>query len=169
MIIGWLAALVVTGSCFASQQPAEDCVSGEPQPVLNAASPLIHGHAFTITGTRTAEESAVLDPDLAIHVSRAGCAHYSLVYSFSIATRVPRSDTGAWLREASEVMRRIARAETTGFAATLAAALERQAKTGSYLYGTPIDITPGYASAVLEVAADSHERTAVRVSYQVAL
>ena len=57
----------------ASQDQADRCVSGEPQPVLDAASPMIHSHVFAITGVRTAEESAVLEPDLPIHVSRAGC------------------------------------------------------------------------------------------------
>src|SRR6476660_5117355 len=111
-----------------SQDQAGGCVSGEPAPVLDAASPLIHSHVFAITGVRTAEESAVLEPALPIHVSRAGCAHFSLVYSFSLAAPAPLGDSRTWLREASAVMRRIARAETAGFASTLAAALEKQAR-----------------------------------------
>ena len=153
----------------ASQDQSDRCVSGEPQPVLDAASPMIHSHVFAITGVRTAEESAVLEPDLPIHVSRAGCAHFSLVYSFSLAVRAPLADSRTWLREASGVMRRIARAETAGFASTLAAALENQAKARSYRYGDPIVITEGYASAVLEVSADSEKTRSVRVAYQVVL
>ena len=153
----------------ASQDQAGGCVSGEPAPVLDAASPLIHSHVFAITGVRTAEESAVLEPDLPIHVSRAGCAHFSLVYSFSLAVRAPLGDSRTWLREASGVMRRIARAETAGFASTLAAALEKQARARSYRYGDPIVITEGYASAVLEVSADGEKTRSVRVAYQVVL
>src|SRR5262245_26267840 len=170
MIRCWFAAVVIAGSSAAGQQRPVDCVSGEPQPVLNAASPLISSHVFTITGDRTAEESAVLQPDLTIHVSRAGCAHYGLVYSFSVATRAPLSDSRAWLREASGVLRRIARAETAGFAATLADALDRQEKANPYRYGDPIVITEGYASAVLDAAANTKTGlTDIRVSYQVVL
>jgi hypothetical protein len=169
MIPQWPAALAVAASVLAPQQHG-DCVSGEPQPVLSAASPLISSHVFTITGDRTAEESAVLQPNLTIRVSRAGCAHYSLVYSFSVATRAPLANSRAWLREASGVMRRLARAETAGFAATLADALEKQQKASSYRYGDPIVITEGYASAVLEVATNSQTGlTDIRVSYQVVL
>jgi hypothetical protein len=145
-------------------------VSGEPQPVLNAASPLISSHVFTITGDRTAEESAVLKPNLTIHVSRAGCAHYSLVYSFSMATGAPLTDSRAWLRDTSSVLRRIARAETAAFAATLADALDKQAKAGPYHYGDAIVITEGYASAVLQVDSGGDKSHAtVRVAYQVVL
>jgi hypothetical protein len=158
-----------TATHGAPQDQADRCVSGEPEPVLDAASPMIHSHVFAITGVRTAEESAVLEPNLPIHVSRAGCAHFSLVYSFSLAARAPLGDSRAWLREASGVMRRIARAETAGFASTLAAALEKQARARSYRYGDPIVITEGYASAVLEVSADSEKTRSVRVAYQVVL
>jgi hypothetical protein len=49
-LAGWMAG--------ASQDQADPCVSGEPEPVLDAASPMIHSHIFRITGPRTAEESA---------------------------------------------------------------------------------------------------------------
>jgi hypothetical protein len=165
----WLAG-VVAATLSPALQASGSCVSGEPQPVLNAASPLISSHLFTVTGDRTAEESAVLRPNLTIHVSRSGCAHYSLVYSFSVAVRAPLADSRAWLREATGVLRRIARAETAAFAATLADALDKQAKAGTYRYGDAIVITEGYASAVLEVVSDSDKSHAtVRVAYQVVL
>ena len=169
LIILALATTWAAATPRASQDQADRCVSGEPAPVLDAASPLIHSHVFAITGVRTAEESAVLEPDLPIHVSRAGCAHFSLVYSFSLAVRTPLGDSRTWLREASGVMRRVARAETAGFASTLAAALEKQARARSYRYGDPIVITEGYASAALEVSADSEKTRSVRVAYQVVL
>jgi len=153
----------------ASQDQADRCVSGEPEPVLNAASPSIHSHVFRITGSRTAEESAVLDPDLTIHVRRAGCAHFSLLYSFDIAARAPLTDSRAWLRIASELMRRIAKAETAGFASVLASALEAQERAGAYRFGEPITITEGYASAELDVVSRDEGHATVRVSYQVVL
>jgi len=153
----------------AFQDQADRCVSGEPAPVLDAASPLIHSHVFAITGVRTAEESAVLEPDLPIHVSRAGCAHFSLQYSFDIAARAPLTDSRAWLRIAREVMRRIAKAETAGFASVLASALEAQERAGAYRFRQPITITEGYASAELDVVRGEQGHATVRVSYQVVL
>jgi hypothetical protein len=153
----------------ASQDQADPCVSGEPEPVLDAASPIIHSHVFRITGPRTAEESAVLEPDLTIHVSRAGCAHFSLLYSFDITAPAPVSDSRAWLRIASGIMRRIAKAETAGFASVLASALESQERAGAYRFREAITITERYASAELDVVSGEQGRATVRVSYQVVL
>jgi hypothetical protein len=158
-----------TATPGALQDQAAPCVSGEPQPVLDAASPMIHSHVFRITGPRTAEESADLEPDLMVHVSRAGCAHFSLLYSFDIAAPAPITDSRAWLRIASEVMRRIAKAETAGFASVLASALEAQERAGAYRFREPITITEGYASAELDVVSHEQGRATVRVSYQVVL
>ena len=144
-------------------------MSGEPEPVLDAASPMIHSHVFRITGPRTAEESAVLDPDLRIHVSRAGCAHFSLLYSFDVAAPAPVTGSLAWLRIASGIMRRIAKAETAGFASVLASALESQERAGAYRFREAITITEGYASAELDVVSGEQGRATVRVSYQVVL
>ena len=161
-----LAAWLTAG---ASQDQTDPCVSGEPEPVLDAASPRIHSHVFKITGPRTAEESAVLEPDLTVHVSRAGCAHFSLLYSFDIAAPAPVTDSRAWLRIASRVMRRIAKAETAGFASVLASALESQERAGVYRFRDAITITEGYASAELDIVSGEQGRATVRVSYQVVL
>jgi hypothetical protein len=158
-----------TATPRAFQDQAGQCPSGEPQPVLDATSPRIHSHVFTITGPRTAEESAVLEPDLTVHVSRAGCAHFSLLYSFDIAAPAPVTDSRAWLRIASGVMRRIAKAETAGFASVLASALESQERAGAYRFREAITITKGYASAELDVVSGEQGRATVRVSYQVVL
>jgi hypothetical protein len=144
-------------------------VSGAPQPVFDAASPRIRSHIFRITGDRTAEESAIVAPNLTVHVSRAGCAHFSLIYSFEVPSEQPITDSRAWLRIASGLMRRVAEAETAGFASTLAASLEKQVTADSYRYGDPIVITEGYASAELDVIATKESRATVRVSYQVVL
>ena len=160
----WAAAIP-----HGSQDQAGRCVSGEPGPVLDAANSRIHSHVFKITGPRTAEESAVIEPDLMVHVSRAGCAHFSLVYSFDITAPAPLTDSRAWLRIASGVMRRIEKAETAGFASVLASALEEQDRAGAYRFREPITITEGYASAELDVVSGEHGRATVRVSYQVVL
>jgi hypothetical protein len=162
-------ALAAWPTAGASQDQADPCVSGEPEPVLDAASTMIHSHVFRITGPRTAEESAVLEPDLTIHVSRAGCAHFSLLYSFDIAAPAPVTDSLAWLRIASGIMRRIAKAETAGFASVLAGALESQERAGAYRFREAITITEGYASAELDVVSGEQGRATVRVSYQVLL
>ena len=60
-----------TATPGASQDQAGDCPSGEPEPVLDAASPRIHSHVFRSQAHVLAEESAVLEPDLTVHVSRA--------------------------------------------------------------------------------------------------
>ena len=164
-----LLALAAWPTAGASQDQSDPCVSGEPEPVLDAASPMIHSHVFRITGPRAAEESAVLDPDLTIHVSRAGCAHFSLLYSFDVAAPAPVTDSLAWLRIASGIMRRIAKAETAGFAAVLASALESQERAGAYRFREAITITEGYASAELDVVSGEQGRATVRVSYQVVL
>ena len=169
----WLMVIALaawpTAAPGASRDQAGDCPSAEPEPVLDAASAGIHSHIFKITGPRTAEESAVLAPNLTVHVSRAGCAHFSLLYSFDIAARAPLTDSRAWLRIAGEVMRRIAKAETAGFASVLASALEAQERAGPYRFREPITITEGYASAELDVVGGEQGRAMVRVSYQVVL
>ena len=168
LLIVLALAAWATATPGAFQDQAGGCPSGEPEPVLDAASPRIHSHVFKITGPRTAEESAVLEPDLTVHVSRAGCAHFSLMYSFDIAAGAPLTDSRAWLRIASGVMRRIAKADT-GFASVLASALESQERAGAYRFREPITITEGYASAELDVVSGEQGRATVRVSYQVVL
>jgi len=171
LFVGVLVVCLARVAVAADQRATDDghCVSGEPQAVLNAASPRVHSHSFTITGTRTAEESAVIEPDLRVHIARAGCAHFSLVYSFDVAVEHPLTDSQSWLRVASWLMRRVSQAETAGFASTLSAALEKQALAGRYTMGDEIAITEGYASASLDLVAGAEGKVTVRVTYGVVL
>ena len=171
LFVGALVVCLARLAVAADQHAADDahCVSGEPAPVLNATSPRVHSHTFTITGPRTAEESAVIEPDLRVHIARAGCAHFSLVYSFDAAVEHPVTDSQAWLRVASGLMRRVSQAETAGFASTLAAALEKQALAGRYTMGDEIAITQGYASASLDLVAGDEGKVTIRVTYGVVL
>ena len=120
----------------------DDCVRGEPEPVL-ASTGTAPRPRFQRTGALSAAEDAQVDDTTSLHITHGGCAHYVENYTFTIrgATR-DTSDTDYWLERGAALLRSLPVGErrTAQIEALATTLMMEAAKPAPYTYGEPIAI-----------------------------
>ena len=147
----------------------DDCVRGEPEPVL-AATGRLRAPRFERTGRLSATEDVQVDDTTSLRITHGGCAHYTETYAFTVsgATR-DSADADYWLERAAALLRSLPAAENrTSQIAALATTLGAEAaKPDPYAYGEPISI-PELTTVTVSVTRKAGDAV-LEIIYDVAL
>ena len=125
-----------------SGQPAssEQCVRGEPVPVLKPSVKAV----FQRTATLEATEDARVADTLSLLIRHGGCAHFSEIYAFTVTGAANNTaESQRWLRHGAQILRRLDVTDTKKSQMDeMAAALEKTADVPTpYIYGDPISVS----------------------------
>ena len=119
---------------------SEQCVRGEPEPVLQRAVKAV----FQRTGKLEATEDARVADTLSLLIRHGGCAHFSEIYAFTVTGAANNTaDSQRWLRLGAQILRRLNVVETKkSQMEEMAGALEKAAEVPTpYIYGDPISVS----------------------------
>lgn len=154
----------------ASPASTDDCVRGEPEPVLAGAGSARPAPRFERTGKLSAVEDLQVDDTTSLRIAHGGCAHYVESYTFSIrgATR-DTTDSDYWLEYSAALLTALPvderrRSQIAALTKTLTA---EAAKGVPYVYGDPISI-PELTTVTL-VVTRKDAGVAIELVYDVAL
>ena len=140
----------------------DECVRGEPEPVLRAAGAAARPR-FERRGTLSAVEDLQLDGATSLRITHGGCAHYVMTYAFTVrgAAR-DTADSRYWLGRSIDWLRALPVVEShEGEIDQIVTALRTAAGAPTpYTYGKPVR-----ASEMAQVWASVNRagRDAVRV------
>ena len=118
----------------------EQCVRGEPEPVLKPAVQAV----FQRTSKLEATEDARVADTLSLLIRHGGCAHFSEIYAFTVTGAANNTaDSQRWLRHGAQILRRLNVVDVKkSQMEEMATALEKAAElTTPYLYGDPISVS----------------------------
>jgi len=148
----------------------DDCVRGEPEPVLAGAGSARPAPRFERTGKLSAVEDLEVDDTTSLRIAHGGCAHYVESYTFSIrgATR-DTTDADYWLERAAALLTALPvderrRSQIAALTKTLTA---EAAKGVPYVYGDPISIPE--LTTVTFVVTRKDAGVTIELVYDVAL
>lgn len=154
----------------ASTSSTDDCVRGEPEPVLLSA-PSRPIPRFERTGKLEAREDTQIDDTTSLTILHGGCAHYVENYTFTIrgAAR-DTTDADYWLERAVAYLRALdvgerRRSQIDDMVKALETAAAKQER---YAYGEPIAV-PEFTTITCAVRATAPDIMTVEVIYDVAL
>jgi hypothetical protein len=153
-------------------QASDECVRGEPEPVLTATGPAGARPRFERTGKLEATEDTRLNDTTALRITHGGCAHYVETYTFTVRGAVrDTADAKYWLARTADYLRALPAVEVKrSQLAEMAAALQKAAAgTPPYTYGDPIQASE-MATVTSTVRRGGTARAVViEVVYDVAL
>ena len=154
----------------ASTSSTDDCVRGEPEPVLLSAASR-PAPRFERTGKLEAKEEAQLDDTTSLAIMHGGCAHYVESYAFTIrGVARDTTDSDYWLGRAAAFLRALDVGERRRSQIDdMIKALETAAaKDERYAYGEPIAV-PEFTTITCTVRTTAPDTVVVDVTYDVAL
>ena len=154
----------------ASTSSTDDCVRGEPEPVLLSATSRPTPR-FERTGQLEAKEDAQLDDTTSLAIMHGGCAHYVESYTFTIrGVARDTTDSDYWLHRAAQYLRGLDVGERRRSQIDdMIKALETAAvKEERYAYGEPIAV-PEFTTVTCLVRTTAPDTVVVEVIYDVAL
>jgi hypothetical protein len=118
----------------------EQCVRGEPEPVLEPPVQAV----FQRTSKLEATEDARVADTLSLLIRHGGCAHFSEIYAFTVTGAANNTgDSQRWLRLGAQLLRRLNVVDVKkSQMEEMAGALEKAAEvTTPYIYGDPISVS----------------------------
>ena len=119
---------------------SEQCVRGEPGPVLKPAVQAL----FQRTSKIEATEDARIADTLSLLIRHGGCAHFSEIYAFTVTGAANNTaDSQRWLRLGAQLLRRLNVVDyKQSQIEEMAAAMEKAAEvTTPYIYADPISVS----------------------------
>lgn len=128
----------------AARVTTEECVRGEPEPVLAAGKRTDRAPRFQRTGKLEATEEAQLNDSTSLRISHGGCAHFAETYSFTISGAArDSSDVAGWLGVGAAALRSLDVVEDRRSQIDeMAKALDTAAAAKpAYAYGDPISVS----------------------------
>jgi hypothetical protein len=164
------ARLDTARTATASTSSTDDCVRGEPEPVLRSAASR-PAPRFERTGKLEAKEEAQLDDTTSLAIMHGGCAHYVESYTFTIrGVARDTTDSDYWLGRAAAFLRALDVGERRPSQIDdMIKALETAAaKDERYAYGEPIAV-PEFTTITCTVRTTAPDTVVVDVTYDVAL
>jgi hypothetical protein len=150
---------------------SDECVRGEPEPVLTATGPAAARPRFERRGKLEATEDTRLNDTTALRITHGGCAHYVETYTFTVRGAVrDTADAKYWLARAADYLRALPAVEVKRpQLAEMAGALQKAAAgTAPYTYGEPIQASE-MATVSPTVRSVGRGAVVIEIVYDVAL